>query len=766
MVKTQHNLYNLLLLAAFLIFVLPGCITKHYALNPRVSSASILPDPTIFKLINESEALYRENSFDQALKPLNKIIEIDKKNTQAYIQAGKIYLAKNDIKKAKENFEKAIALEPNDDRIYKNIGRIYSRKYEFYSDAKTMFKKGLILNPNSSEIYMELGHLYDLESSFVQDQNANHNLAEEMLKKAIDISPRNSYAYFHLAESYYNQNKLNLSEAAFLKALELSPNDFTFYLQLGKVYYAKNESAKAKRFLDMAIDMGPAMDSKYIIIGRTHSNFRDFVSAKSILMQALILNDTSSDLYAELGHVYSLESIFLFDRRENYRLAEEMLKKAIELNPKSSKAFSFLGFEYYNQLKFNLSEEAYLKARELDPSDIETLAGLSWVYLEQKKYSDAAKYASKVLERQPENFKMHELLGRVEYAEGNFDKAEGFMLKSVQLMKGSTSGCPFQALGILYTDMNVTDKSIDYFKKAANNEFNRHKSQFDAAIVCFDASEYSCALEYADRAIRLANLSTYYELKSLILIMQAKFDDAHEILKTLPENSRTLTEFGHIALAKKDFSNAESLFKKALQNSSFLKENERIVDSKKYYHMAIIGMGWVNANQNRHEEALAYYEEILKNESKNLLALVSKGNSLTGLKRYDEAEKVFQFANKIYPNNEYVKAELGLIHYYQGNYSEAETYFKSSLKNNNETYTCPYEGLGLVYFKQGKYEEAKENLQKSIDINPDIEYNKYNALAKIYIREGRIKEAKMLLNKSIENYPYDQEARTLLEAIG
>ena len=91
--------------------------------------------------------------------------------------------------------------------------------------------------------------------------------------------------------------------------------------------------------------------------------------------------------------------------------------------------------------------------------------------------------------------------------------------------------------------------------------------------------------------------------------------------------------------------------------------------------------------------------------------------------------------------------------------------FNDVLKLNNKTYTCPYEGLGLIYYKTGEYEKAKQNLIKSIEINPDIEYKKYNTLAKIYIEEGNINDAKELLIKSIENYPYDDEAKNLLNEI-
>ena len=59
----------------------------------------------------------------------------------------------------------------------------------------------------------------------------------------------------------------------------------------------------------------------------------------------------------------------------------------------------------------------------------------------------------------------------------------------------------------------------------------------------------------------------------------------------------------------------------------------------------------------------------------------------------------------------------------------------------------------------------KINILEIGDNNYAIEYKKFNLLAKIYIEEGRRKDAKILLLKSIENYPYDPEAKLLLEQI-
>ena len=182
-------------------------------------------------------------------------------------------------------------------------------------------------------------------------------------------------------------------------------------------------------------------------------------------------------------------------------------------------------------------------------------------------------------------------------------------------------------------------------------------------------------------------------------------------------------------------------------------------------NMANLGLGWVYSNQDQHEESISYFDNVLKIDENNQLALISKVNSLIWLKEYDEAKTILKKCLKLFPNSPYVYDALGLIYLNNNQLNEAEKTFKKVLSINNKTYTCPYEGLGMVYYKQGNIKGAKENLEKSIEINPNIEFKKYNTLAKIYIDEGNYQRAQELLKKSIENYPYDNESIQLLKSI-
>ena len=244
--------------------------------------------------------------------------------------------------------------------------------------------------------------------------------------------------------------------------------------------------------------------------------------------------------------------------------------------------------------------------------------------------------------------------------------------------------------------------------------------------------------------------------------MQQDYSSAEKLFNGLIKehgaNCATLAGLGHIANARKDYKSARKYFEDALKSEASAESEDKII--------ALLGLGWVNANEHKYKEAIACYEKILKEKPLFMPALVSIGNAYNWLSEYSKAEKYFKRALEIDKDNEYALAELGIVYLNKGDTRQSKELLTKSLKINDATYSCPYEGLGLLYLREGKLKEAEENFQKAIQVNPNIEYHKYNGLAKIYLKQGKIKEARQLLLKSIENYPQDGEARELLKKIG
>ena len=409
-----------------------------------------------------------------------------------------------------------------------------------------------------------------------------------------------------------------------------------------------------------------------------------------------------------------------------------------------------------------------------------------------------------------ERMKAREHLGRIYLEQRRFSDAEKVLsaaardFEVLNRRQAYTVACPYQALGVLYAHMGKQSRAASYFIKAARLEPHSEKMQYDAALESMVAGDFTTALKHVDRAIALSRRPQaaaggdardlphrYLVLKGFIWLPMRKYSQARrlfgKVLAKVPGDPGALAGLGHLDVVHKRYRSATSRLERALQGARKMLNEKRgavgpspgaqdpaerldaMRNPTRIYswlslRMACLGLGWVAANQNRHKQAIGYFERTLTHRPADLLALLGKGNSLTALGQLDRAERLFARLRTLYPDNPYVLAEGALVQFNKRNDRRAERGFKKAIQLDKE-YTCPYEGLGLIYLRRGQLARAKASFQRAISLNPDIEFKKYNGLARIYIKEGRVDEARRLLQKSVANYPHDSEARRLLAAL-
>ena len=93
----------------------------------------------IFKLYNESQDLYKQGEFDQAIKKINKIIELDSNWVDGYFARGTMYLNNFQFEEATKDFDKTIEIEPFFINAYANRAFTIIRKYQF-GNSRTLSK--------------------------------------------------------------------------------------------------------------------------------------------------------------------------------------------------------------------------------------------------------------------------------------------------------------------------------------------------------------------------------------------------------------------------------------------------------------------------------------------------------------------------------------------------------------------------------------------------------------------------------------------------
>ena len=163
---------------------------------------------------------------------------------------------------------------------------------------------------------------------------------------------------------------------------------------LVNVANGQNVSAKLDKFYS---------SRDLILQGRIAHFKKDFEKEISLYRQALSLNSEDRDgvqLTAEANLLLAEQMVNqanLVRSRGNDDLAIDLYKRALQLDPRSSRANNGLGVAYFRRKDFDKSLDAYLRALELNPSQLEIHYNLALLYLVKANKERAAAEIQEVL---------------------------------------------------------------------------------------------------------------------------------------------------------------------------------------------------------------------------------------------------------------------------------------------------------------------------------------------------------------------------------
>lgn len=160
-------------------------------------------------IFNETEA------YSDAIQALQKAIEHDNTNWQAYNLIGTIYSRLND-KLAVEYFNTAINLFPDNLEIKFNAARIFQ---QFKINDKAIQNYLIVIEKDSSscKAYYNLGELYFNEYK-------DYSSALKYFSLAIDCDTNSYKSYYNRGLTYERKGNFKLAETDYRKALSIKPN--------------------------------------------------------------------------------------------------------------------------------------------------------------------------------------------------------------------------------------------------------------------------------------------------------------------------------------------------------------------------------------------------------------------------------------------------------------------------------------------------------------------------------------------------------------
>jgi tetratricopeptide (TPR) repeat protein len=206
--------------------------------------------------------------------------------------SGKDYFMLGDYKKATEFFDKAVTTEPSNSNYMLWLGRAYGRRAETggwfmagpnASRARQCFEKAVALDPHNGEamndlfdyylnapgflgggiekaeaIARRIAHERPAEAHFEQAQVASkkkdYHAAEAQLRSAMEMEPRDIGRILDVARFLAAHGRIEESDALFARAEEIGPND------------PRVEFARAKFYIDgrRNLDQARRLLQKYL----------------------------------------------------------------------------------------------------------------------------------------------------------------------------------------------------------------------------------------------------------------------------------------------------------------------------------------------------------------------------------------------------------------------------------------------------------------------------------------------------------------------
>jgi len=167
--------------------------------------------------------------------------------------------------------------------------------------------------------------------------------------------------------------------------------------------------------------MDPALASLMEQAYEHMDNF-EYKEAEQILFKAMAVDPNHSPIYSSLGGIYAYNA--------QMELAIKYLNKAIELDPKNEEAYSQLSVRYYYAQQYYLAVETNLEMIKNIPDSDAAYEKLAQIYFKQKEYGKLEEVLKIADEKYPDSLIFSKLWasyylmnGKIPESESRFDKA-------------------------------------------------------------------------------------------------------------------------------------------------------------------------------------------------------------------------------------------------------------------------------------------------------------------------------------------------------
>ncbi len=470
----------------------------------------------------------------------------------------------------------------------------------------------------------------------------------------------------------------------------------------------KEKKERNKRILEEALKDEPENPIILTYLGRTYmeewiAGKGSIEKAEKFLKRAIALFPPSETNY--LSYAYLNLSIIYYHKKV-FEKAINMAKMAIKINKDIESAYEIWGRSLLYLGRFKEAEKVFLDVEKrvdrespayIKISDFDHKYYLATTQFNMGKYEEAIENFKNVSIRQQEKENIDFLIGMSYYKLKDFRKAIEYFRKSIQ--RDSSHYDSWNNLGNAYLQLDKLKKAEDAYREALRIR-EGEEVLFSLGHIYYIQDRYKEAKEYFKK---LEKIGTKEDLlnRSFFYLADIYFSEG-DIEHALKEIER--------------ITNVEGLGKEyyILMGKIFETLNQKEEAARIYaeglivyeYDLELMGaLAEVLEGQNKLQEAISIWEEILKRKNINDVELMRKlGLSYARLGFFKEAISYFEEILKIEPHDVRIYNDLGVFYGMIGELEKAEKFFREVLTRD------PSNKIATSNLKKIIFEKNKKNL--------------------------------------------------------
>lgn len=399
-------------------------------MRARAASSATTPDEYIKRGIgarlNKDYVLAREE-FEKALS-------LDPRNAKALYELGIVYQEVNEADRALNAFQTVLKLPAPPDEAYNRVsGILFTRGNQ--QEAVDFLRQAVSQNPNNARMHYFLGNVYRKQKT--------EGKAIESYIKSIQLEPDMAEPHFNLGMIYLNRKQINDAILQFREVVRIRPEDYETHFYLGRAYMRNNQTDPAVRSLEEAV-----------------SYKADFLEARLLLAE-------------------------IFLRQAEPDQAIEQLQVVLTHNPNELRARELMGKAYAQAGKLDKAIETFEDIIRLDNNNASAHYNLGVSYVSEGRFIEAVTEFDKVIQIKPDDpdayvnmgVAIHEILSGPLQTKLQAQQVDDFFNKEIEVFQQAirlrpSNPAPYLYLGQMYSRINNIEMAMKYL-----NEHQRLKKQ-------------------------------------------------------------------------------------------------------------------------------------------------------------------------------------------------------------------------------------------------------------------------------------------------